>query len=44
MKEIKVTHLGEDYATVDIEGEEFETSLALGEALIIALEQKQITN
>ncbi len=31
---IKVTHLGEDYATVKIGNEEFQTSLGLGEALI----------
>lgn len=31
---IKVTHLGEDYATVEIDGEEFETSLGLGEAIL----------
>jgi len=30
---IKVTHLGEDYAIVEINGEEFETSLGFGEAL-----------
>lgn len=30
---IKVTHFGEDYATVEIDGKEFETSLGLGEAL-----------
>lgn len=33
---IIVTHLGEDYATVEINGEEFETSLGLGEAILKA--------
>lgn len=42
MKEIKITHLGEDYGTVDIEGEEFECSLGLALALMNALEQKEI--
>ena len=31
---IKVTHLGEDYATVEVDGVEFQTSLGLGEALL----------
>ncbi len=31
---IKVTHLGEDYSTIEIEGEEYEESLGFGEALI----------
>ena len=44
MKEIKVSHLGEDYATIDIEGEEYETSKGLGEALMGALEQKKPTD
>jgi hypothetical protein len=30
---IKVTHFGEDYATVEVDGVEFETSLGLGEAI-----------
>lgn len=31
---IEVTHLGEDYATVSVNGKEFETSLGLGIALM----------
>lgn len=31
---IEVTHVGEDYATVEVNGVEFETSKGLGEAII----------
>lgn len=37
MKKINVTHYGEDYATVTVNGEDFETSLGLGEAIAKAL-------
>ena len=37
---IKVTHLGQDYATVEVNGNEFETSLGLGEALLEESESK----
>ena len=30
---LKVTHLGEDYSTIEVNGEEFEASLGLGEAI-----------
>jgi hypothetical protein len=30
---IKVTHLGLDYSKIEVDGEEFEASLALGEAI-----------
>lgn len=33
---ITVTHLGQDYSTISVNGEEFETSLGLGEAIIEA--------
>lgn len=33
MDKIKVTHLGEDYSTIEVNGEEFEASLGLGEAI-----------
>lgn len=31
---INTTHLGEDYSIVEIDGEEYETSLGLGEAIL----------
>ena len=33
----KVTHLGEDYSTIEIAGEEYQASLGLGEALLAEL-------
>lgn len=40
-KIIKVTHLGEDYATIEVNGEEFQTSLGLGEKLQEILEAEE---
>lgn len=36
--DIKVTHLGEDYATIELNQQEFETSLAFGLALHEAIQ------
>lgn len=44
MEKIKVTHLGEDYATVEIDGEEYQTSLGLGEAIFKLTENKLLKN
>jgi len=33
MKEIKITHIGEDYAVVEIKGKPFEVSIYFAEAL-----------
>lgn len=40
---ITVTHLGQDYSTISVNGEEFETSLGLGEAIIEAQKRYIIT-
>lgn len=37
---IKVTHLGEDYSTIEVDGEEFQASLGLGEALLKVLKNE----
>lgn len=41
MEKIKVTHLGEDYSTIEVKGEEYQGSLGLGEALLKVLKEKQ---
>ena len=33
MENLKVTHIGEDYATIELNGAEYEISRGLGEAL-----------
>lgn len=38
MQKIEITHYGLDYATVNINGAEFETSIELAKALETALE------
>lgn len=42
--QIKVTHIGEDYATIEVDGQEFETSRGLGEAIIEAEESVKTTH
>ncbi len=43
MNKIKVTHLGEDYSTIEVNGYEFEASLGLGQELLKVLkEQKKV--
>ena len=43
MDKIKVTHLGEDYSTIEINGLEFEASRGIGiELLKVVKEQKRI--
>lgn len=40
---IKVTHFGEDYATVEVNGKEFEVAKGLGEAIVEA-QEKTVTH
>lgn len=40
--EIKVTHVGEDYATIEVNGVEFQTSKGLGETIFEAQEQYDV--
>lgn len=37
---IQVTHLGEDYSTIEVNGTEYEASLGLGEAIMEETESK----
>lgn len=37
--EIKVTHFGEDYAIIEVNGHEFEVAKGLGEAIVEAQEE-----
>lgn len=39
-EKIKVTHLGEDYSTIEVDGEEYQASLGLGEALLKVLKNE----
>jgi len=34
---IKVTHIGEDYSTIEVDGKAFQASLGLGEAILAVL-------